>query len=109
MWLGGMVDLGSRMKGSGTNTDLRMWLKSSLGSRVNFYSKVGSKSKNWSSHSWSINRMWVFKIGGSISRYIGVGINVSSRIGSKLGKDTGVNIDSKIKIESQSQGSSSHS
>ena len=37
------------------------------------------------------------------------GINVGSENGSNLGKDTGVNIDSKIRIESQSCGSGLHS
>jgi len=40
---------------------------------------------------------------------MGTGINVGSEIGSKSGKDTGLNIDSKIEIESQSWGSGSHS
>ena len=40
---------------------------------------------------------------------MGTKINVGSKNGSKLGKDIGVNIDSKIGIESQSWGSSSHS
>ena len=76
-----MVDLGSRVKDSGTNTDSGMWLKSSLGSIVGFGSKVGSKSKNWSLHSWSINGMCVPKIGGSILSSIGTWINVGSGIG----------------------------
>jgi len=85
-----------------TNTDSRIWLKSSLGLRVGFDSIVGSKSKNLSSHLWSINGMWLSKIGGSISKFMGIGINVGSVIGSKLGQDTGVNIDWKIRTESQS-------
>jgi len=38
----------------------------------------------------------------SISSFMSTRINVGSGIGSKWGKDTGVNIDSKIGIESQS-------
>ena len=94
-----IVDLGLRMKGSWPNTNSE---KLSLGLRVSFGSIVGSKSKNLSSHSWSINEMWLSKIGGSISRSMGIEINVGSGIGSKLGKDTRVNIDSKIETESQS-------
>jgi len=45
MWLGGMVDLGSRMKGSGTNNDSGIWLKSSLGSRVSFGTQVVPNQK----------------------------------------------------------------
>ena len=95
--------MGSRVIGS------RMWLKSSLGSRVDFDSRVSSKSKNWNSHYFPINGMWLFKISGSISKSIGTGINVGSKNGSKLGKDTRGNIDSKIRVESQSWGSGLHS
>ena len=90
MWLGKIVDLGSRMKGSETNTNSRILLKLSLASRVNFGSKVGPKSKNWNSHYFSINRIWLSKIGGSNSSFMCTGISVGSRNGSKLGKDTGV-------------------
>ena len=45
--------------------------------------------------------MWLSKRGDSISRSIGTGINVSLGNWSKLGKDTGVNIDSKMGTESQ--------
>ena len=38
-----------------------------------------------------------------------MGINVGSENWSKLGKDTGVNIDSKMGTESQGWGSGSHS
>ena len=40
---------------------------------------------------------------------MGTRINVGSRNWSKLGKNTGVNIDLKMKIESQSWGLGSHS
>ena len=40
---------------------------------------------------------------------MGTGINVGSENWSKLGKDTGVNTDSKMETESQSWGSGSHS
>jgi len=53
--------------------------------------------------------MWLSKRGGSISKSIDTRINVGSRNGSNLGKDAGVNIDSKIGIESQSCGSGTHS
>ena len=53
--------------------------------------------------------MCLSKIGDSISRSMGTGINVGSENWSKLGKNTGVNIDLKIKIESQSWRSGSHS
>ena len=56
------------MKGTGTNTDPGKRLKSSLGSRVGFDLIVGFKLKDLSSHSWSINGMWLSKIGGSILR-----------------------------------------
>ena len=59
IWFIKMVDLGSRIKGSGTNTNSG---KSSLGLRVSFDSRVVSKSKNWSSHSFSINGMWLSKV-----------------------------------------------
>ena len=53
--------------------------------------------------------MWLYKIGGSVLRSMGIRINIDSGIGSKLGKDTGVNINSKIETELQSWGSDSHS
>ena len=62
---------------------------------------------NWNSHSFPINRMWLSKIGDSIYRSMDAGINVGA--GSKLGKDTEVNIDSKMGTESQGWGSGSHS
>jgi len=40
---------------------------------------------------------------------MGVRINISSEIGSKLSKDTGVDVDSKNETKSQSLGSGSHS
>jgi len=52
--------------------------------------------------------MWLSKIDGSISRFIGMGISVDSGIGSKSGKDIGVNINSKIRSESQNLRSGSH-
>ena len=48
-------------------------------------------------------------IGGSVSRSMGTEINIRSGIGFKSGMDIGVNIDSKIRTESQSWGSESHS
>jgi len=89
-----------------TNIDSSIWLKSSLVLRVSFDSRVKSKSKSWNSHSLPINRMWLSKIGGSISKSMGTRINVGLKNGSKLDKDTEVNIDSK---KSQSCGSGSHS
>ena len=74
IWLGGIVDLGSRMIGSGINTNSK---KSTLDSRQ-FWFKVESKSKNWNSHSFSINGMWLSKFGDSISRSMGTRINVGS-------------------------------
>jgi len=68
MWLSGIVDIDSRMIGSGTNTDSR---KCILGSRVSFGSRVESKSKNWNSHYFAINEMWLSKIGDFISRSMG--------------------------------------
>ena len=106
MWFEEMVDFGSRIKGLGTNTNLG---KSTLGLRVGFGSRVVSKSKYWNSHSFSINGMWLSKIGGSIPRSMGIGISIGSKNGSKLGKDTGVNIDLKTEIESQSCELGSHS
>jgi len=106
MWFYGMDNLGSEMKSLGTNTNSR---KSTLSLRVSFGLRVESKSKNLISHSFFINEMWLSKIGDSISRSICTGINVSLKNWSKLGKDTGVNIDSKMKTESQGWGSRSHS
>jgi len=53
--------------------------------------------------------MWLSKTSGSYSRFIGKGISVCSGIGSKLGEDTRVNIDSKYITESQNWKSGSHS
>ena len=53
--------------------------------------------------------MWLSKIGDSMSRSMGTEINVGSKNWSKLGKNTGVNIDSKMETESQSCGLDSHS
>ena len=53
--------------------------------------------------------MWLSKRGGSISKFIGTSINVDLRNRSKLGNDTRINIDLKIKTEAQSCGSGSHS
>ena len=78
MWLGRMVDLGSRMIGLGTITSLG---NSNLDSRVDSASRVESKSKNWNSHSSPINGMWLSKVGDSISRFMGTEINVGSEIG----------------------------
>ena len=46
MWFDELDDLGSEMKGTGTNTDSGIIFKSSLSSKVNFSSRVESKSKN---------------------------------------------------------------
>ena len=78
MWLYRMDDFGSWIIGMGTNIDSGIWFKSSLGSRVSLSLKVESKSRNWDSHSFSINGMWLSKLGGSISRSMGMGINVCS-------------------------------
>ena len=53
--------------------------------------------------------MWLSKRSGSISKSIDTGINVGSDNRSNLGKDTEVNIDSKIGTESQNWRSGSHS
>ena len=79
MWLSRMVDLGSRMKGSGANTNSE---KSSLALRVSFGSIVSFKIKNLNSHSFFINGMWVLKIDGSILSSIGRGINLAWELGS---------------------------
>ena len=42
--------------------------------------------------------MLLSKIGGLVSRSMDTGINVGLGIGSKSGKDTGVNINSKLKL-----------
>ena len=49
------------------------------------------------------------KFGDLISRSMGNGINVGSGNWSKLGKDIGVNVDSKMVTKSQGWGSGSHS
>ena len=92
MWLDEMNDLASKMKETRTNTDSGIWLKSRLRSRVSFGSRVESKSKNWDSYYFPIIGMWFFKIGGSVLKSMGTGINVGSKNASKLGKDTGVNM-----------------
>ena len=97
MWFYRIDDLDS-----GTNTDSGIWLKPSLGSRVSFGSRVESKFKNWNSHSFPINGMWLSKIGDSISRFMGIKINVGLGNWFKLGKDIRVNIDSKMGTKSQS-------
>ena len=79
------------------------------GGGFGFGSRVESKSKSWKSHSLPINGMWLSKISSSISKSIGMRINVGSGNGFKLCKETRVNIDSKIEIESQSCESGSHS
>ena len=53
--------------------------------------------------------MWPSKRGGSISKSMDTRINVGLGNGSNFGNDSGVNVDSKIGIESQSYGSGSHS
>jgi len=53
--------------------------------------------------------MRLSKIGGSCSKSIETGISVGSELGSKLDKDTKINIDSKNGTESQNWGSESHS
>ena len=73
MWLGGMVDLDSRVIGSGTITNSE---KLTLGSRVSFGSRVEFKSKNLISHSIPINEVWQSKRSGSISKFVDTGINV---------------------------------
>ena len=83
--------------------------KSTLGSTVSFGSRVESKSKNRNSHSFSINGMWLSKIGDSISKSMGMGINVGSKNWSKLDNKIRVTIDSKMETESQSWGSGSRS
>ena len=91
--LGGIIDLDSRVIGFVTNTNSE---KLTLGSRVGFDSRAKSKSNNWTSHSFPFNGMWLFKIGNSISRSMGTEINIGSKNWSKLGEDTGINIDSKM-------------
>ena len=83
--------------------------KSTLRSRVGFGSRVESKSKNLISHFFSINEMWLSKRGCSILKSMDTWINVGLENESNLGEDIGINIDLKIRIESQSCGSRSHS
>ena len=85
MWFCGMDGFAYEMKRLGTNTNSG---KLTLGSRVGFSSRVESKSKNLISHSFFINETWLSKIGDSISRFIGTGINVGLGNWFKLGKDT---------------------
>ena len=108
MWLGEMINLASRVISSGTITNSK---NSTLGSRVGFGLRVESKFKNWNSHYFPINGMWLSKIGDSIFRSIGTEINIGLENRSKLGKDIRVNIDSKMGTETQSwrSGSYSHS
>ena len=55
--------------------------KSSLGLRVSFGSRVEFRSKNWNSYSFPIKWIWLSKIGDSISRFMGMGIEFSREIG----------------------------
>jgi len=41
-----MIDLSSKVNGTGTNTDSGSRFKSTRGSKVGFGSKIGSESKN---------------------------------------------------------------
>ena len=77
-----MDNLGFGMKGTGTNIDLGILLKSCFSSRVGFGSRVESKLKNWDLCSFPNNRIWLSKIGGSYSKSIGTRISIVSRIGS---------------------------
>ena len=100
-----MVDLGSKMIGSGTNTNSG---KSTLGSKFSFGARVSPNPRikiHILSHQWNVT----IQIGDSISISIGTVINVGSGNWSNLGKNTGVNIVSKMETESQSWGSGSHS
>jgi len=92
----------------GSNTNLGIWFKLSLGSRVSFGLKVESKSRNWDSHSSPINGMWLSKIGYSISRFVSTKIDVVSGMWSNLGKDTEDNIYSNFGIESRNENSNSY-
>ena len=85
------------MKSSGINTNSK---KLTLGLRVGIGSIIGSKSKNWDSHSLPNNRIWLSKIGDSISMSMVTGINIGSENWSKLGNDIRVNIDLKMESES---------
>ena len=101
------LDLGN----TGTNTDSGKWLKSSKGSGVEIGSESESKSRseNSSPHSFSHNRMWLSKIGGSSSRMTGLGTKTDSKMLLILGNKTGVNIDIGIWTGSQIWGSKSQS
>ena len=72
MWFGGMVDLGSRVIGSGTITNSE---KLSISSRGGISSIVEFKLNKWNSHSFLNNEMRLSKIGRSVSRFMDTGIN----------------------------------
>ena len=102
MWLGGMVDLDSRMIGSGTNANSRnqLWVWElvlvqalSPSPQIDIHILFPSMECDYP------------KLEIQFLKFIGTRINVGSENWSKSGKDIGVNINSKMRTESQSWGS----
>jgi len=60
-------------KSTGINIDSGIWFKSSKDSGVEIGLRIGFKQKNWDSYTFSINSMWFWKIGDSISWFISTG------------------------------------
>ena len=60
VWVWEMIDLDLNGTGIKTDTDSEIWLRSSRNSKrgVEIGSKMGSKSKNWCSHTFSSNEVW---------------------------------------------------
>ena len=114
MWFGEIINLGSRVNGSGTTTDLGIWFKSSKVRESKLVQELGLNKKVESLvhihfPSMAINEMWLCKISDSSSRFIGMKIKIDLEMCFKSEKNTGVTIDSKIGIESLNWGSCSHS
>ena len=106
-----MDNLGSKMKDSGPilTQKNKVWVRESVSVQESILVQELVLNQKIEIHIFFINGMWLSKIGGSISKSMVTGINVGLKNVSKLGKDTGVNIDSKIRIDSQSYKSGSHS
>ena len=81
-----MSDLDLNRTGGKIDTDSEIWLRSSWESimKVKIGSKMGSKSKNWCSHTFPSNEVWSYDIGDSISQCTGTGFNLDSGINKKI-------------------------
>jgi len=106
-----MFDLASRVNGSETNTGLGIWFKrvKVIKSKLVQGLVQIKKLKLWFTLS-SLNGIWPCKIDDSSSRITGMRIiKIGSNMWLKLGNNIGVDIDSKLEIESLNWGLGSHS